>query len=80
MTLVRHQSSDLINVPDMMLVGKAIQGLTGFWIALIGQLHVAMDGLVAAPPKLVTDRGFASAGNAPRSGSFLYPCSTTVCS
>jgi len=64
MTLVGHQSSDLVDVPDMMLVGEAIQGLTGFWIALIGQVPVAMDGVVATPSQLVADRGFAGAGNA----------------
>ncbi len=64
MTLVGHQSSDLVDVPDVMLVGETIQGLTGFGIALVGQVHVAMDGVVAAPSQLVSDRGFAGAGNA----------------
>ncbi len=51
MTLVDHQSSHLSDVPDMMLVGEAIQRLTGFWITLIRQVEVVMDGVVAAPPQ-----------------------------
>ena len=49
-TLIGHQTSNLIDVPDAMLVGEAIQGLTGYWIALISQLIVTMDDMVAASP------------------------------
>ena len=55
--------SDLLDVPDMMFVGEAIQGLAGFWIALISQFAIAMDGVVAAPSQLVAHR-FAAARNA----------------
>ena len=36
MILVGHQSANLIDIPDMMLVAGAVQRLTGFWVALIG--------------------------------------------
>jgi len=66
MVLIGHQSSDLLNVPypGTMLVRVTIHGLPGFWIPPIGQLIIAVDGVVAAPLQLVADRGFTGAGNA----------------
>ena len=36
-------------MPDVVLVGQSVQRLTRLRIALIGQLGVAVDGMVAAP-------------------------------
>jgi len=63
MGLVGDQGFDLVDVPDVMLVRKAIERFTGFRIALIRQYAVAMNGVVAAPPQLVADRRLAGAGN-----------------
>jgi hypothetical protein len=64
MALIGQQSSDLIDVPDVVLVGRAIQRCTGSRITLIGELSVAMDGVVATPLESIADRRLARAGNA----------------
>lgn len=61
--LVGDQGFDLINIPkvvlvpkpDVMLVPEAVQRFTGLWIALISQLTVTVDGVVAVPPQFVAD-------------------------
>jgi len=55
MALVGRQRSDLIHVPDMVLVGKPIHGFPRLWIALISQLGVTIDGMVAPPAKFLAD-------------------------
>jgi len=52
-TLIGRQGPHLFDVPDMVLVGEAIQRLTGFGITLISQLPVAVDGVVATPLQLI---------------------------
>ena len=47
-----------------MLASASIHGFPRFWIAPIGQLPVAMDGMIAAPLQFVADRRFTGAGNA----------------
>lgn len=51
-------------MPNVVLMAGAIRRFTGFRIALISQLAVTMDCLVAAPLQFIADRAFASAGKA----------------
>ena len=64
MAVVGHQRSDLIYVPNMVLVGKPMHGFARLWIALISQLSVTIDGMATAPPQFVADGRLAGAGNA----------------
>src|SRR5215218_8076258 len=66
MVLIGHQSADRRNVPHpgTLLISAFINGFPRFWIAPIGQLPVAVDGVVAAPLQLIADRGFTGAGDA----------------
>ena len=66
MVLIGDQSSDLLNVPypTTMLVSASIHGFSSLEIAPIGQLLIAVDGVIAAPLQLVADRRFTGAGNA----------------
>jgi hypothetical protein len=63
MTLVSYQGPNPIDIPDMVLVRKAIQRFTCSWIALISQFPVTIDGMVTTPSQFVADRGLAGAGN-----------------
>jgi hypothetical protein len=66
MVVIGHQSLDLLNVPypSTMLVSVPFHQLPSLEIVPIGQLPVAVDGVIAAPLQLVADRRFPGAGNA----------------
>ena len=64
MVLVCYQRSDLVHVPNMVLVGKPIHGFARFWIALISQLSIAIYGMATALPQFVADCRLAGARNA----------------
>jgi len=55
-------------MPDVVLVhrkaGNAIYRCPSFRVALISQITVAVNGMVAAPLQFFTDRSFARTGNA----------------
>ncbi len=52
------------NPPDVVVVSGAIRRFTSFRIALISQLAVTMNCMVAASLQFIADRGLASAGEA----------------
>jgi hypothetical protein len=62
--LVGREGPDLLDVPDPMLEGRGVQGLTGPGIAPIRQVLVTVDGVIAPPLQLLGHRGLASTGNA----------------
>jgi hypothetical protein len=66
MRWIGRQSADLCHVPQPRprRVCTPSQSLPRLEIAPIGQLPIAVDGVVTAPLQLVTDRRFPSAGNA----------------
>jgi len=58
------QSSHFVHVPDVVLVFATLRRLTRFRIALVSQLAVAVDGVVAAPLKLIAYGGLTGTGKA----------------
>ena len=66
MGVIGQQSADRRNVPHpgTLRSGAPRNGRAGFWLAPIGQVPVAVDGVVAAPLQFVADCGFTGAGNA----------------
>jgi len=64
MTPVGDQGSHLLDIPDVVLVSEAFHRFTGFRIASISQLAVAMDGVVAAALQLITNGSLTGAGKA----------------
>ncbi|SDD44803.1 hypothetical protein SAMN02799630_03412 [Paenibacillus sp. UNCCL117] len=62
--LIVDQSLYFINMLNMVFGFKAIRRGTRFRVALISQLTIAMNSMVAAPLQFVADRSFAGAGNA----------------
>src|SRR6478735_3127615 len=63
-TLVRDQGPYCGDIPDVVLVAATLDRLPSFRVALVGQLAVAMDGVVAAPLQLLANGGLAGAGEA----------------
>ncbi|MGF6230023.1 hypothetical protein QFZ27_003978 [Inquilinus ginsengisoli] len=59
--LIRDQGFDFVDIPNMVLMHKAIQRFTSLRITLIRQLPVTIDGVVTAPSQFFTHRGFARA-------------------
>ena len=55
MALVGDQRPDLVDVPNMVLVGKSLYGFSRLCIALISQLSVTIDGMATASPQFVAD-------------------------
>src|SRR5688500_11115521 len=64
MTPVGDQRSDLLHIPDVVLVSEALHRFTGFRIAPVRQLPVAVNGVVTAPLQLVANGSLAGAGEA----------------
>ena len=54
--LIGNQSIHPTYIPNVMFVCGAVRRFTGFWIALVRQFTVAMDGQVAAPLQFVAHR------------------------
>jgi hypothetical protein len=61
---VGDQGSNSVYVPDVVLVSETIPRFTGFGIAPVSQLAIAMNGVVAAPLQFVANGGLAGAGKA----------------
>ena len=64
MTPVGDQGFHLLDIPDVVLVSEAFHRFTGFRIAPVRQLAVAMNGLVAAALQLIADGSLPGAGKA----------------
>ena len=64
LVLIGHQGTYPTHVPDVVLVHGAVDGLASVGVALVGELPVAVDGLVPAPSQLSADRGLSRARQA----------------
>jgi hypothetical protein len=61
---VGDEGFHFVYVPDVVLVSEAIPRFTGFGIAPVSQLAVAMNGVVAAPLQFIANGSLAGAGKA----------------
>ena len=61
---VGNEGANFLQMPDVVLVGEAVQRFTGDRITLIGQLGVTVDRVVAASTQLPEDGGLSRAGHA----------------
>lgn len=52
LALVGGQGPDPLHIPDVVLVRGALDGITGLRVPPVGQLAVAVDGVVTAPLQL----------------------------
>ena len=64
MTPVGDEGSHLLDIPDVVLVCEAFHRFTGVRIAPVGQLAVAMNGVIAAALQLIANGRLSGARKA----------------
>lgn len=61
---VGYERSYLCHVPQVVVMAAGLHRCAGGRVAAVGQLTIAMDGMVATPEQLVAHRGLAAGGYA----------------